>query len=256
MFPMVRVATSIGIDIGNSRLHVAVRRGRAAPAIRSMPWPRAAVLADLAAGLVREAGGAAIRLAGVHRARADRLAVALEAAGGRVLLCPSDLPIPMEHGYPAGTAPGVDRRLAAFAARRLLGAPVIVVLAGTCLCVDVVDPGGVFAGGAIAPGLGASARGLPGLGDGLVPAELRAGAPYPGRTTRSCEEAGLRLLFQGGLRALLAAARAVAPGAPVVATGGDADLVPQLLGRRDVRIVPGLVLHGLLALRAPRSGRP
>ena len=56
---------------------------------------------------------------------------------------------------------GADRVVKSVAARSLYGAPLIVIDFGTATTFDCVDAGGVFIGGAIAPGLATSVDALP-----------------------------------------------------------------------------------------------
>ncbi len=67
-------------------------------------------------------------------------------------------PIPVALPHPE--AVGADRIANAVEARRLYGAPAIVVDFGTATNIDVVDPRGAFVGGVIAPGIMLSASAL------------------------------------------------------------------------------------------------
>ncbi len=60
------------------------------------------------------------------------------------------IPMPLRVLHPERV--GSDRLLAAWTARELFGAPVIVVDIGTATTIDVVDDEGAFVGGAIMPG--------------------------------------------------------------------------------------------------------
>jgi type III pantothenate kinase len=83
---------------------------------------------------------------------ADGLALPL------TVVAPSHIPISTALARPDRTGP--DRLLAAWAASRIYGAPVIVVDLGTATTVDAVDADGFFLGGAIAPGLELAADAL------------------------------------------------------------------------------------------------
>ena len=74
------------------------------------------------------------------------------------MVAASHIPISTALARPDRTGP--DRLLAAWAASRLYGSPIIVVDLGTATTVDAVDSDGFFLGGAIAPGLGLAADAL------------------------------------------------------------------------------------------------
>ena len=65
-----------------------------------------------------------------------------------------------ETSYDNPTEIGADRVADAVAARALYGAPVVVVDFGTATNLEIIDEGGFFVGGIIAPGLETSAAAL------------------------------------------------------------------------------------------------
>lgn len=89
----------------------------------------------------------------------ERLEVAADALGlPLTVVAASHIPISTGLARPDRTGP--DRLLAAWAASRIHGSPVIVVDLGTATTVDAVDADGFFLGGAIAPGLELAADAL------------------------------------------------------------------------------------------------
>ena len=89
----------------------------------------------------------------------ERLEVAADALGlPLTVVAASHIPISTALARPDRTGP--DRLLAAWAASRIYGSPVIVVDLGTATTVDAVDADGFFLGGAIAPGLELAADAL------------------------------------------------------------------------------------------------
>ncbi len=140
---------------------------------------------------------------------------------------------------------GPDRVANALAVRALHGAPAIVVDLGTATNFDCVSAEGAFVGGAIAPGLGASAeslfQGAPGLP--RVPFE-----PPPRALAISTEQAlrtgivwGAAAMVDGLVRRLQ---REMGGRPRVVATGGWARVVAPECETVD-HIDDDLTLHGL-----------
>jgi len=124
---------------------------------------------------------------------------------------------------------GADRIANALAAVDEYGAPVIVVDFGTATTLDVVDASGAYLGGAIAPGVEASAEALFRRAARLSAVELEAPARVIGRTTRESVQAGLVLgeaLMVDGL--VRRAWTELGAECPVVATGGLAERMAPL----------------------------
>ena len=142
-------------------------------------------------------------------------------------------------------AVGVDRLLAAAAAFRLVGGPVIVVDAGTALTVDLVSTAGCFMGGTIAPGLKAMANALA-IETSLVPeVELEAPASAVGRDTQECIRAGVVFGAAGAVDRVVEELIDTVDGAPrVLLTGGDAPFLSPYLKSTHLS-EPDLVLRGL-----------
>ena len=150
---------------------------------------------------------------------------------------------------------GLDRLFAARAAAALEPDGAIVVDCGTALTVDLVQ-GGVFEGGAIAPGPALLVRALSEGGAQLHVVEARPGAAALGRETAEALEAGVVVGLRGAARELvteLRAERTTGVDLPVLVTGGARALLlepePCLPGRVLVR--PDLVHEGLIAAAFP-----
>lgn len=149
---------------------------------------------------------------------------------------------------------GADRLFAARGAHELLGAPAVVVDAGTALTVDALgqrEGRPLFLGGAIAPGPRAMAESLARSGARLFLVEADPRAEPLGRDTREALRAGVSLGFVGAAMHLVECVGRAAglADAPVVLTGGARSLLerPGTFGRRPVRVRPELVHEGLLA---------
>ncbi|MCK5945556.1 MAG: type III pantothenate kinase [Planctomycetes bacterium] len=175
------------------------------------------------------------------RAALASLGVAVEVAG-------VDLPCPLALAYDTVDTLGADRWLGAFAAHRRHGSA-ITVDCGTATTINVVTADGAFRGGAIAPGLGAFVAGMAARTPALPAADLDAEVAVPAPSTQSCVDAGVLLGWAGLVERLVAEARAAAPDATLVVTGGDAArLLPRTALRFEHR--PELLHEGLRALAA------
>jgi type III pantothenate kinase len=143
-------------------------------------------------------------------------------------------------------AVGADRLLNALAARRLYGAPVLVVDVGTALTLDVVGSDGAFVGGAIAAGPLTAASGLWRRAPRLTPVALGRVGRAVGRTSDEALRSGLVYGSAGQIEGLVRRARAElrAPAAPVVATGGLGPLLSKPSESVD-HVEPWLTLRGL-----------
>lgn len=172
--------------------------------------------------------------------------LALDATGTRPLVVGPGLRTGLRIAYDNPHEVGADRIANALAAVDGYGAPVIVVDFGTATTLDVVDASGAYLGGAIAPGVEASAEALFRRAARLSAVELEAPARVIGRTTRESVQAGLVLgeaLMVDGL--VRRAWSELGAECPVVATGGLAERMAPLcetVGAVD----PDLTLKGLV----------
>jgi type III pantothenate kinase len=259
-------AVDLLADIGNTRSHVAlVQEGRI---VARVDVPHADVAAEASWASLLDAAsspaGAPARaaLVSVNPAARKRLEEFLAGRGlaPRVLgetLAPG---IVLDVAEPKRT--GGDRVCdALWGARTYPGQLVLVVDLGTAITLNVVSAGGVFLGGAIAPGLGTAAWALASRTANLprvqsLQAALLEGdsrAPLVGRDTESCIRAGLLWSAAGLVTTYAAELEARLGTRPVVvATGGDARLVASICPRIE-RVEPDLTLLGLgIALREAR----
>jgi pantothenate kinase type III len=173
-----------------------------------------------------------------------------------------DVPLPLRVDEPERI--GIDRLLAALAANRLRARDraAIIVDLGTAITVDCVEPDGGFAGGAILPGIGMSARALHEQTDALprVAMERLEHPPPPlGKSTVPAIEAGI---FWGTFGAVseLVSRQSTGLAAPpdLFVTGGGAQQVTELLAQHHpglVHHVPHLVLAGIALIGAQATGK-
>jgi type III pantothenate kinase len=141
---------------------------------------------------------------------------------------------------------GPDRIVNAVAARARYGAPVIVVDFGTSTNFDVVSPAGEYVGGVLAPGIEISMEALFARAARLVKVDFAAPPSVIGKTTVAGLQSGLVFGFAGQVDGIAARIREElgAPEAPVVATGGLAELVAPH-SSTIASVDPYLTLDGL-----------
>ncbi|MGD9495847.1 MAG: type III pantothenate kinase [Armatimonadota bacterium] len=252
------------VDVGNSALKWGARVGERWLAEGRLPIERldsvqmGAALSE--AGLDRGAcaGVALVSSRPSLAERAERLLAELLSAQVRVL--GRDLFARIEADYRDPSEIGQDRLAGAEGARALHGVPAIVLTLGTCLTAQALDDAGRLVGGIIAAGLEAQVRGIaamvPHLAEPLTRGLelLRAGrAPTLGHSTAENLAAGLRAAMVGTIDRMAAAMRARVGEAPVIATGGDAELA-QALGAHLEHVEPLLVLEGLRVVDERSAG--
>jgi type III pantothenate kinase len=195
----------LAIDIGNSAAKAAAVEGSAILASGRLDTS-AATGDDLLDGLRVLAGSREDPPVGIIAASVvDRWTERLERAAAAL-----DLPltvvaashIPISTALVRPDQAGPDRLLAAWAASRLYGWPVIVVDLGTATTVDAVDRDGFFLGGAILPGLGLAAQALADGTARLPRIELSLPAEAIGGDTVSAIASGVVIGHVGAVREL------------------------------------------------------
>lgn len=183
------------------------------------------------------------------------LETALRRSLGRPpLVATTALEVGMPIEYEDPRALGVDRFVNALAAwERVKGAAIVVDL-GTATKLECVSEGGRYLGGAIAPGLRASAELLSGSAARLPSYAFDRPATVVGRNTNASLASGLVYGWSGLVEGLVARAKAELGPARVIATGGLAPVVAADVATFD-EVVPELTLEGLrlVWLRAGRA---
>jgi type III pantothenate kinase len=151
--------------------------------------------------------------------------------------------VPLRHDHPQDL--GADRIANAVAAQSLYGGPAIVVDFGTATSFDVVDAGGAFIGGAIAPGVSTSTDALVEHAARLPNVEVVAPPSPIGRSTVTALQSGIVHGFAGQVDGIVESlSRDLGPGVTTVATGGLAPAVLAACERIDHHD-PWLTLKGL-----------
>jgi type III pantothenate kinase len=189
-------------------------------------------------------------IATVNPPEAKRLGAFLGARGvGSTRWYRSAAGVPIRHALEQPETAGADRALAVVAARAMHppGRPGLVVSCGSAITVERITADAVWQGGAIAPGLGLSARALHILTAQLPLITPRKAPPAWGRSTGPALEAGLYWSVVGAVRELLKRQAAdLSPDPWVVWTGGDAPILGPAVAGEAAFVVDDLVLHGLI----------
>ncbi len=152
--------------------------------------------------------------------------------------------LPIRYDDPREVGP--DRIANAVAAQARYGAPVIVVDFGTSTNFDIVSQDGEYVGGVLAPGIEISMDALFARAARLTKVPFEAPPTVIGKTTTTGLQSGLVYGFAGQVDAISGRIRDElgAPDAPVVATGGLADLIAPHSSAIS-QVDPWLTLEGL-----------
>jgi len=148
--------------------------------------------------------------------------------------------------YPKPNTIGPDRLANAVAARHRFGAPVIVVDFGTAVTFDVVNHGGNYVGGIIAPGLAVMTDYLHEKTALLPHVKIHDVKSVIGKSTEEAILIAAVRGYRGLIRELLADLRRELKTTrlPVIATGGYASLMAAKLPD-IIAVDPRLTLEGL-----------
>ena len=233
-------------DVGNSR----IKWGRCSPdavtETASLP-PEDGAAWQEQFDAWRVAPGSAWVIAGVHPARRDRLADWLLQRGQQVRVVKQSGELPLQTRLLHPERAGIDRLLDAVAAnrRRTPGRPAVVVDAGSAVTVDYLDEDGVFAGGAILPGLRLMAKALHDY-TALLPLvePPHDVTPLPATATDRAIAAGLYWAVVGGVDGMMRFYQLQSDARiDLFLTGGDAPLLRRI--RSDAVFWPAMTLEGL-----------
>ena len=167
-------------------------------------------------------------------------------AGAELLVIGPGVPTGVAIRYDDPREVGPDRIANAVAARARHGAPSVVVDFGTSTNFDVVNAAGDFAGGVLAPGIEVSMDALFARAARLPKVPFTTPERVISQTTTAALQSGLVYGFAGQVDAIVDRIRTEleAPAAPVVATGGLADLIAPH-SRTITAVDPELTLQGL-----------
>jgi len=170
----------------------------------------------------------------------DPLEVTAETAG-----------ITIKYGYPHEL--GADRLANAAGALKLGSAPAIVVDFGTATTFDVIDAGGAYLGGAIAPGVGTAAAELFKKAEKLNPVDLDFPSRAMGGSTSEAICSGVLLGAVGSADYIIGRLRDEMNDEPEIwATGGWAEGVAGRC-RTDMKVCQELTLVGIDSIGERRA---
>jgi type III pantothenate kinase len=140
---------------------------------------------------------------------------------------------------------GVDRVVAAFAAREKYGKPSIVCDFGTATTIDVVDAGGDFIGGIIAPGIATLADSLFQKTSKLPKVEISKPEKAIGDSTVAAIQSGIYFGYIGSVEKILGKfIEELGEKPTIIATGGFANLIAESVKAIDI-VDENLILEGL-----------
>ena len=238
----------LAVDIGNTSIHFALRKGKAWTSHFSITTNasekavRALLIKKRA--LVR---GAEAAIASVVPAKSVVLKKIFRGLGIRAYLIGKDIPVPVKNLYRNPRQVGVDRLLNALAAYRLYKKELIVIDFGTAITFDVVNRSGAYLGGVIAPGIEISLEALFNKTALLPKIRLAHPREWIGKDTVESIRVGCSVGI-GGLcdRTVEAVSHKYRLKPMVVATGGYASFMKRYC-HTVRRIVPNLILDGILA---------
>jgi type III pantothenate kinase len=253
------------LDIGNTHCHAAIASPHGLLAHVNIPTGEligggaAAALGRLVRGAQV---GAAVVCSVVPIATRRTLPVLRTEFGLRPLVLTARTLRGVGLDYPKPETIGPDRLANAIAAKHFFGAPSVVVDFGTALTFDIVDRGGKYVGGIIAPGLAAMTDYLHDKTALLPRIRIREIHSPIGKSTEEAMLVGAVHGYRGLVRQLIGEIRQTleARRLPVVATGSYAQFMAD--GLKEITAVrPHLTIEGLRLLwleyhRLDDSARP
>lgn len=227
------------LDIGNSRVKLAIYKGNvqkslAVTKIFSESW----LLEQLAEyplerGIVSATGPIPDWLSGILESKMTWFELNHESK------------LPFVIAYRTSETLGRDR-IAGLAGALALGyiPPFLVIDAGTCLTIDLLDPNNVFPGGSISPGMQMRLEAMHTFTHRLPLTALDNDAQLPGTDTHKALTAGAQMGTVCEIEGQIAHYREQYPNLNVVLTGGDTEFLVRRL-KSAIFVHADLVLTGL-----------
>jgi len=248
------VAPFLVIDLGNSRVKIAIHTGGLLRHSASMQWRDDEGGIDWELLLAnyffsyRDAPPSEVVLSSVVPSETKRLINALKSIGVMAKVEISALNYPFEVRYNQPRRLGADRLCDAFAAWRRIKGAAIAVDFGTAVTLNVVSEAGDFHGGAIIPGTRLAAKALSAGTAQLPEAVAQFKAVSIGKSTRDCIASGLTYGWVAMVDGLIDRFEAEL-GCPVraISTGGGGREFTKH-SRRIESYIPHLTLEGVAAI--------
>jgi type III pantothenate kinase len=237
------------VDIGNTTTKVGAWNGEAVEAVSVTPTRESESLIGTVSRLMAAAESADARAFDVAICSVVPEAEAAwlewcEREGKPSFVVRGDTPSPLVNRYREPARLGPDRLATAVGAAHRFGAPVIVASLGTAVVIDAVSASKEYLGGAIWVGM---ATGFAALADRTI-ALPRVATEPPSSPIGGDTEAGLHAGAVYGTAALVESVAErmrefIGEGAPLILTGGDADLISFYL-KAKYEVAPYLTLEG------------
>ncbi len=157
----------------------------------------------------------------------------------------SDFDLGMPINYEPRENLGIDRAVAAFAAREKFGKPVIVCDFGTATTIDAVDSSGEFIGGIIVPGISTLADSLFRQTANLPKVDIAKAERVIASSTVSAINAGIYFGYLGMVEKILTKMiEELGEHPKIIATGGFATFIAESVEMIEI-IDENLILEGL-----------
>jgi type III pantothenate kinase len=247
-----RADSLLAIDVGNSRIKLAVWSEDGLQGVRSVETADENAWGDVLADAWRGASGRRAVVMGsvVPAADARFEQVAQGVTGTQILRVRRDVPLPLPLDVESERDVGVDRVCSAAAAHERLGQACAVASFGTAITIDFVSSDGQFQGGAILPGLDTSCAALASATAALPRVQPAPPRNVCGKNTHEAILSGVVLGAVGAMREIVERyATETCRWPTLVITGGHAALIKDHADFIDA-VVPDLCLIGVaLAFR-------
>ncbi|MFQ5952459.1 MAG: type III pantothenate kinase [Candidatus Omnitrophota bacterium] len=164
----------------------------------------------------------------------------------KVLVIGKDIKVPIKNNYRKPKQVGQDRLVAAFAAKKKCGTPVISIDFGTAVTLDCVNKKGEYDGGIIFPGLRLALASLVHEAALLPKVDIKPTKSLVGRDTKASMNNGILYGYASMCDGFIEKLRKkYGKSLKIVATGGDAKLVSKY-SRHIKKVSQDLVFSGLL----------
>lgn len=242
------------IDIGNTNITVGLFINSRLAHKTKMPthkpaFYRKALERFLARAFVRPDELDRVIIASVVPNATPVLLRAIKAFGVKnALVTGKDIKIPVKNLYRKRSEVGQDRLVNAFAAKKLYGAPAVVVDFGTAATFDIVSKKGEYLGGLIMPGIHISLETLYERTALLPKVELKDAPHIIAKDTVNSMRGGILFGFGAMCDGLVARYRKILGNdLKVIATGGNAHLIKKYASSIDI-VDEDLTLKGLFYL--------
>jgi len=244
----------LAIDIGNTNITTGLFKGNKLSAKTKIPTNAYSSYIRRIKGLIKESRldvddvNEAIISSVVPLALARLIAELHKMMKAKITILGRDLKAPVKNLYRIKSEVGQDRLVNAYAAKRLYGAPAVVVDFGTAITFDIISKKGDYLGGLILPGIELSLSGLYKRTALLPKVELKPASSIIGRDTVNSMRGGILFGFGAMCDGLISKyKRILGKNTRIIATGGNSKLIKKYA--KSIQVVDeDLTLKGLLLI--------